>query len=117
MIAIEYVKRMSNEREMGRGWAKLPKNKTDTKLKIIERLLALRKRADNGEYILSQTKNLQVLSNQWGAGAPSTELHHNDRVRLFGILMTIPENREYFQRLAEGVTSRRHIDDPEFSLK
>ena len=55
MIAIEYVKRMSNEKEMGRGWAKLPKNKTDTKIKIIERLLALRKRADNEEYILSQT--------------------------------------------------------------
>ena len=117
MIAIEYVKRMSNEREMGRGWAKLPKNKTDTKLKIIERLLALRKRNENGKYILSQFTILQVLSGQWGKGAPSTELHHNDRVRLFGILMTIPENREYFQRLAEGVTSRRHIDDPEFSLK
>ena len=105
------------EKEMGRGWAKLPKNKTGIKVKIIKGLLALRKRSDSGQYTLSQTKILELLSNQWGTGSPSTELHHNDRVRGFGILMTIPENREYFQRLAEGVTSRRHIDDPEFSLK
>ena len=116
-IAIDLLKKMWYEKEMGRGWAKLPKNKTDIKVKIIKGLLALRKRTDSGQYTLSQTKILEMLSNQWGAGSPSTELHHNDRVRVFGILMTIPENREYFQRLAEGVTSRRHIDDPEFSLK
>ena len=117
MIAIEYVKKMPNEKEMGRGWEKLPKNKTDTKFKIIERLLAIRKRGEHGKYTLSQTKMLQVLSNQWGEGAPSTKLHRNDQVRLFGILMTLPENRKYFQRLVERVTSRRHIYNPEFSLK
>ena len=82
---------------MGRGWAKLPKNKTNIKVKIIKGLLALRKRADSGQYTLSQTKVLELLSSQRGAVSSSTELRYNDRVRIFGILMTIPENREYFQ--------------------
>jgi len=116
-IAIDYVKRMTTEKEMKRGWEKLPKNKTDIKVKIIEKLLALRKRSENGEYTLSQEFILNGLSNMWGAGIPSTELHHNDRVCLFGILMTIPENQEYFQRLVEASTTRRHLDYPEFSLK
>ena len=69
MIAIEYIKRMFNEKEMGRARAKLPRNKTNTILKIVERLLALKNRADNGEYTLFQTKILQVLSNQWGGSS------------------------------------------------
>jgi len=102
---------------MKRGWAKLQKNKTDIKVKIIEKLLTIRKRNENGFYTLSQDFILNGISNMWGTGSPSTELHHTDRVCLFGILMTIPENREYFQRLAEGSTTRRHLDDPEFLLK
>lgn len=108
---------MTVEKECKRGWMILPKYKTDIKTKVIEKLLALRKRNENGDYALSQDFILNGLSIMWGAGIPSTELHHNDRVRLFGILMTVPENREHFQRLAEGPTSRRHLDDPEFSLK
>jgi len=63
-IAIDLLKKMWYEKEMGRGWAKLPKNKTDIKVKIIKGLLALRKRTDSGQYTLSQTKILEMLSNQ-----------------------------------------------------
>ena len=31
--------------------------------------------------------------------------------------MIIPKNREYFQPLAEGPTSKGHTDDPEFLMK
>ena len=31
--------------------------------------------------------------------------------------MSIPSNRHIYQRLAEGVTSRRHIDDPTYSVR
>ena len=31
--------------------------------------------------------------------------------------MTRPENRETYQRLAEGVTNRKHLDDPSLGLK
>lgn len=56
-IAIDYVKRMVIDKEMRRGWANLPKNKTNVKLKIIERLLALQKRTNNGDYTLEQKKS------------------------------------------------------------
>ena len=44
------------------GWAKMPKNKTDIKLKITKRLLALRKRNEIGEYVLDQDHVLVLLS-------------------------------------------------------
>ena len=43
---------MSSENELGRGWDKLPKNKSDAKLKIIKSLIAMRKQGDTGEYTL-----------------------------------------------------------------
>ena len=41
-IAIDYLKIFSNEHTCGRGWAKVSKNKTDAKVKIIGVLLAIR---------------------------------------------------------------------------
>ena len=52
----------------------------------------------------------------WGASAVDTDPHHNDRVRLFGIITTIPEYREIFQKLAEGVNERYAIDDPSLNF-
>ena len=52
------------------------------------------------------------MENIWGAQSVDTTPHHNDRVRLFGMIMTLPQFREVYQKLAEGVTSRDGIDDP-----
>ena len=116
-IAIDFLKKMFVEKEMGRGWVKIPKNRTDVKLKIIERLLALRRRDDQGKYSLGQNRVLLLLSNTWGNASVSSEIHFNDRVRLCKVIMSLDENREYYQRLAEGCSSRKHLDDPEFSMK
>ena len=53
----------------------------------------------------------------WGKAAVDTITHHNDRTRVFGIMMTIPDNREMYQKLGEGVTNRSGIDDPALSPK
>ena len=75
------------------------------KVEIIEKFLALRERGNNRDYILLQEFILNGLSIKYEVGILSKEIHHNDRVRLFGILMTITENREYFQILAKDPTS------------
>ena len=49
------VTKMQVENTLGRGWNKLPKNRTDAKLKIFERLLAMRKLV-NDEYVLYQDR-------------------------------------------------------------
>ena len=36
---------------------------------------------------------------------------------MYGIIMAIPANRHIYQRLAEGCTTRRHLDDPVFNIK
>ena len=40
-IAIDYVKKFKKEHKLGKGWNKMPDNTTDTKVKIIKRLLAI----------------------------------------------------------------------------
>ena len=47
----------------------------------------------------------------WGAARPVNIIHRNDLVRVFGILMTVPENRDIFGRLANGPSTRNEIDD------
>ena len=42
--------------------------------------------------------------------------HHNDKVRAYGIVMTQEDKSLHFQHLAEGVSYREHLDDPQFSL-
>ena len=41
-IAIDFLKKLYVEKEMDCGWAKIPKNKTDIKLKISERTVPIR---------------------------------------------------------------------------
>lgn len=111
-IAIDFIKIFNKEQELGKGWTKVPKNKTDVKLKIMKRVLSLRKEGDDGKFHLSQATFVGMLENVWGAQAVDTSPHHNDRVQLFGIIMTLPQFRDTYQKLAEGVTSRDGIDDP-----
>ena len=85
------------------GWAKIPKNKTDLKTKIISRLLALRKQNNDGNYELYQTHFLNILESIWGKGADSMVIHHNDRACVFGIIMTLEKYCSIYQRLALGV--------------
>ena len=82
------------------------------KITIIKRIQGLRKEGDNGKYTLSQATFVGMMENVWGARSVDTTPHHNDRVRLFGMIMTLPQFREVYQKLAEGVTSRDGIDNP-----
>ena len=73
------VTKMQVENTLGRGWNKLPKNRTDAKLKIFERLLAMRKLV-NDEYVLDQDRLIGMLSNVWVSVNPATNIHHNDHI-------------------------------------
>jgi len=117
-IAIDYSKAFKKEHELKRGWDKTPKNQTEMKTRIIERLLAMRKFSDTTKkYELEQNDVLKFLLNMWGQSTPNKVLHFNNRLRLFGIIMTIPRNRPYFERLAKGVVNKNVLDDDDFNLK
>ena len=74
-IAIDMTEKMYVENNMGRGWSKIPKNKTNVKTKIVERLLAMRKLVD-GKYTLDQTQVIGTFTNMWGSVRPAAILHH-----------------------------------------
>ena len=40
----------------------------------------------------------------------------NDRISIFGIMMTIPTFKLHFQRLCEGVTNRAQLDSAELFI-
>ena len=77
----------------------------------------MRHEDSNGKYILDQRNFIGTLERMWGDSRADDKPHHNDRVRVYGLIMTRPENREMYQRLAEGVTNRKHLDDPSLGLK
>ena len=102
-IAIDYMKSFKEENELQRGWDKNPKNQTELKTHIIERLLVIRKFSDRTKkYELDQNEFLKILLNMSGQFTPNKIFHYNDRLLLFGIIMIIPRNRPYFERLAKG---------------
>ena len=100
-IAIDLLKIFYSQKEMGLGWVTFPKNKKNLKLKIIGRILALSNMNEDGIYTFNQEHFIGKLEDTWGASAIDTTPHHNDRVRLFGIIMTDPKYRESYQKLAE----------------
>ena len=51
-IAIDLIKVFKHQKELGLGWKKMPKNQTNTKVKIITTIMVLRKLGDNGKYKL-----------------------------------------------------------------
>ena len=116
-IAVDFTKIMRDPKNFAQSWTKLPKNNTQVKEKIVERLLALRQRGDDGSYLLDQSSIVNFLLNIWGKDSVSLTPHTNDRVRLFGIVMARPEFRGSLQQLSDGVTSRDSLDNPSLSLK
>ena len=76
---------------MGWGWKNLPRNKTDIKIKIVQRLLAMRKLVDE-RYMLDQNNFMEMIASTWGGNSPTLTVHHNDCVWFFGIVMIIDEN-------------------------
>ena len=62
-------------------------------------------------YELDQTSLLDMLQNVWGYAQQSQVIHFNDRLRLFGIIMSQPRNRPLFERLASGVANKNVLDD------
>ena len=44
-------------------------------------------------------------------------MHHNERLRLFGVLMTLPHNLEIYKRLLEGNKNRAVFNDLQMALK
>ena len=78
----------------------------------------MRKYNDNTSvYELEQKVLLGQLQNVWGYAQPSNLLHHNDRLRLFGILMILPHNLAMYKHLSEGIKNRAVFDDPQMLLK
>ena len=116
-IAIDLSKHFCEMQSLGKGWLKVPKNRTDVKTKIISRLLALRKQSANQKHALDQLHFLNTLEGMWGEGAESTAIHHNDRARIFGIAMSLQEHCLIFERLALGVTHRSDLDDVSMSME
>ena len=99
------------------GWAKIPKNKTDVKIKIILQLLAMRKMDERSKYKLDQHLFIGILQNIWGSGADSAAIHHNDRAQIFAIIMSKEEHRPIYERLSLGVTSHTDLDDGAMSIQ
>ena len=115
-ITIDILSNMKLENDLGRGWSKVPKNKTNAKVKLVQVILRTRI-MQNNEYHLDQLKVLDMCSTMWGAARPVNIIHHNDRIRVFGILMTLPENRDHYERLANGPKGRNQIDDISYHPK
>jgi len=51
------------------------------------------------------------------SGEDNSAIYPTDRLRVYGLIMSIDIHRDLFQRLAEGCTRRQHLDDPTYSLK
>ena len=94
-------------------WSKIPKNPTQVKEKNFERLLALRQKGSDGKFVLDQNSIFSFLKKIWGKDSISLAPHPNDRVRLYGIVLSIPQYRFALQRLCDGVKSRDALDNPE----
>ena len=58
-----------------------------------------------------------MASIMWDDSLPMNILHANDRVRIYGVVMYIPENRVMYNRLVGGHTSQMYINDPAFNLE
>lgn len=88
-----------------------PQESHEHQEKIIEIIISQRILLDN-KYVLSQDRLARILFTIWGSASALEGMHYNDKLRLFGLIMTREDNRFEFQRLAEGVTSRAGLDDP-----
>ena len=98
------------------GWNWLPKNATDLKTKILELLQIFRKRTDGGSYELDQDMFLNLLFENWGGRQALAQIVDNDKLRVFGLLLTIDKNKYILERLLEGIKDRQQLDDLLYSI-
>ena len=66
---------MREDKELGKGWNKVPKNSTQVKEKIVERLINLQKQTEDGAYNLKQGYFIQILETVWGNKAVDVTPH------------------------------------------
>ena len=71
------------------GWNRLPKNMTDLKTKILELLQTFRKRRESGSYELDQSMFINLLFANWGGRQAIAQIVDNDKLRVFGLLLTL----------------------------
>lgn len=114
-IAVDYVKHMKLKNTDKTGWLKLPVNLPNVKKKIVETIVAMRILVNN-KYHYDQDRLVNQLHGMWGNDNVSVSVHPNDKLRLFGLIMSIEENRPLFERLACGATERYQLDDASLSL-
>ena len=98
-IAIDYI---SGFKEEKKDWTRIPTNVADVKRKIIQVILAMRKKEETG-YVLCQTNFLTILCNQWGGAKQIANITDNDKLRVFGLLMSKERNDYILRQLSEGL--------------
>ena len=98
-IAIDYIGTMKEAKDT---WSRMPNNVTAIKRRIIKVILAMRKSGDT-QYSLCQTNLLNILHNQWGGASQSPNTTNNDKLRVFGLLMSFERNDYILRRLSEGL--------------
>ena len=113
-IAVDYVKKMVEQKTNGIAWFKLPKSLPNVKVKIVEIILQLRV-LESTQYERGQNRLINFLHNVWGSSQGSITPHDNDKIRLFGLIMAVEKNRPKLQRLAEGHKDWSSMDDPTLS--
>jgi hypothetical protein len=115
-IAVDFAKILRTAKDLGTGWEKAPKNTTQIKEKIVERIISLRKQREDGAYFLDQCTFVHMFQSVWGSNSVDQTPCPNDRIRIFGIMMTIPTFKPHFQRLCDGITTRAQLDSSELSI-
>lgn len=111
-IAIDYIIAFKKDAQY---WTRKPKNTTVVKMIIIELLIASRKIRPESKYELDQIQFLYLLKNQWGGERPAAVMEDNDRIRLFGLLLSRESNHHIAERLAGGIKDKARLDDPSCS--
>ena len=99
------------------GWNRLPKNVTDLKSKILELLMTFRKRTETCSYELDQSMFINLLFENWGGRQAIAQIVDNDKLRVFGLLLTVAKNKYILERLSEGIKDRQQLDDSVYSIK
>ena len=87
------------------------------KERIVERLLALQKLNWDDSYVLEQSEIVDMFHHSWGKSAVVTTPTANDRLHVFGIIMTQTECRPLLQCICDGAVDRPVLDNPELSLQ
>ena len=96
-IAVDYVKHMKGRHTDKTGWLTLPVNLHNVKKKIVETIVAMRSLVNN-KFQYDQDRLVNQLHGMWGNDNYSHSVHVNDKLRLFGLIMSIEENRPLFER-------------------